>query len=191
VLCLRAPSPEILRRVLEDHGSKPFTYPDVGATAGVAPAGFHGDAFQTDLGADDEDRFETARSAVLAWAPQRGAGITVYPDDPPAADRSFVLILPFPVIGCAVAPARVVYVLDEATRAGFAYGTLPGHPEQGEEAFVVVREEGRVRFRVVAFSRPGDLLARLGGPVARMVQVRTIRSYLRAMEDVTSARPAG
>jgi uncharacterized protein (UPF0548 family) len=30
-------------------------------------------------------------------------------------------------------PCRVVYVLDEPERRGFAYGTLPGHPESGEE----------------------------------------------------------
>jgi uncharacterized protein (UPF0548 family) len=189
MLRVRAPSPEILRRVLEEQGWKPFTYADVGATAGVPPAGFRSDTFETDLGADDDDRFQAARRGVLAWAPQRGAGITVYPDAPPAADHAFVLVLPFPVIGCAVAPARVVYVLDEPARAGFAYGTLPGHPERGEEAFIVVREGGRLVFRVGAFSRPGDLLARLGGPVARMVQVRTIRTYLRAMEQVTGAAP--
>jgi uncharacterized protein (UPF0548 family) len=30
-------------------------------------------------------------------------------------------------------PCRVVYVVDEPRRAGFAYGTLPGHPEIGGE----------------------------------------------------------
>lgn len=189
MLCLWPPSPEALQRVLEELGGQPFTYADVGATAGVAPAGFRSDSFETDLGADEDDRFQAAREAVLSWAPQRGAGITVYPDHPPVADRSFVLVLPFPGVGCAVAPARVVYVLAEATRAGFAYGTLPGHPERGEEAFVVVRDGGRIVFRVLAFSRPADVLARLGGPVARMVQVRTIRAYLRAMEQVTGAPP--
>ena len=177
--------------MLEEHGWKPFSYADVGATAGVAPGGFHSDSFETDLGADEDDRFHAARTAVLSWAPQRGAGITVYPNDPPVADRSFVLVLPLPGVGCAVAPARVVYVLDEDNRAGFAYGTLPGHPVRGEEAFVVVRNGGRIFFRVVAFSRPGDLLGRLGGPIARMVQVRTIRAYLRAMEQVTGAPPRG
>ena len=35
------------------------------------------------------------------------------------------------------APARVVYVINEKKRKGFAYGTLAGHPEPGEESFVV------------------------------------------------------
>jgi uncharacterized protein (UPF0548 family) len=87
--------------------------------------------------------------------------------------------------GWAVAPARVAYLLDEPERFGFAYGTLPGHPARGEEAFVVVRSGGRVRFEVVAFSRPQEPLARLGKPVTRLLQVRTIRSYLGAMEAAT------
>jgi NAD(P)-dependent dehydrogenase (short-subunit alcohol dehydrogenase family) len=37
----------------------------------------------------------------------------------------------------AVAPCRVVYVTEEARRFSFAYGTLPGHPEQGEVAFAM------------------------------------------------------
>jgi uncharacterized protein (UPF0548 family) len=38
----------------------------------------------------------------------------------------------------------------------------------------------------VAFSRPHDVLARVGKPVSRLLQVRTIKSYLRAMEAATA-----
>ncbi len=81
-----------------------------------------------------------------------------------------------------MAPGRVAYLLDEPSRTGFAYGTLPGHPERGEEAFLVIRADGRLRFEVVAFSKPRDPLTRLGAPVARALQRRTINGYLRAME---------
>ena len=40
-------------------------------------------------------------------------------------------------LGPVRAPCRVVYVVDEPDRRGFAYGTLPGHAESGEERFVV------------------------------------------------------
>lgn len=64
------------------------------------------------------------------------------------------------------APVRVVYLIDEPTRTGFAYGTLPGHPESGEEAFVVqLQDSGVVTFGITAFSRPATTLARLGGPL--------------------------
>jgi len=75
----------------------------------------------------------------------------------------------------------VVYVVDEPARAGFAYGTLPAHPEEGEEAFLVHRYDGRVRFEVVAFSKPRHPLARLGAPVTRFLQLRTNNHYLDAM----------
>jgi hypothetical protein len=78
-----------------------------------------------------------------------------------------------------VAPCRVVYVTDSPGRFGFAYGTLPGHPERGEEAFHVIRsEDGTVAFEIVAFSRPASTMARLGGPLSRMVQSRTTRRFL-------------
>ena len=51
---------------------------------------------------------------------------------------------------------------------GFAYGTLPGHPENGEEAFVVSMSPDQVvRFEIQAFSRPGGPLVRLVGPIGR------------------------
>ena len=40
------------------------------------------------------------------------------------------------MMGFLQAPCRVVYVIDEPDIRGFAYGTLPGHPESGEERFV-------------------------------------------------------
>ena len=80
------------------------------------------------------------------------------------------------------APVRVVYVVDEGGRKGFAYGTLPGHPESGEEAFVVdLGQDGRVTLTISAFSRPSSLLARWGGPLSRGVQRWVTDRYLRAV----------
>jgi uncharacterized protein (UPF0548 family) len=64
-----------------------------------------------------------------------------------------------------------VYTVEEADRRGFAYGTLPGHPESGEEAFtVVLTGTGDVRIRIRAFSRPASLVARAGRPFTRLIQ---------------------
>ena len=90
-----------------------------------------------------------------------------------------------PELLTTVAPCRVVYIVDEPDRFGFAYGTLPGHPEQGEEAFVVAKaDDGAVRFTITAFSRPKEALARLGGPVTRFVQKRATKAYLDAMAQL-------
>ena len=75
-------------------------------------------------------------------------------------------------------------VVDEPDRYGFAYGTLPSHPEEGEEHFLVTRAaSGTVRFDVVAFSRPHDLLTKLGGPLPPRLQARATRRYLAGMRD--------
>jgi uncharacterized protein (UPF0548 family) len=87
----------------------------------------------------------------------------------------------------AIAACRVVYLRDEPNRFGFAYGTLPLHPETGEESFMVERDDdGSVWFRVAAFSRPRELLARLGAPVRRLVQRRVTNGYLNAMKQWAS-----
>jgi uncharacterized protein (UPF0548 family) len=187
MLSLRPPTDERLQRILDDEKAVPFPYPSPGATAtGEFPPGFSYDHVETDLGSGSDERFGRARTSLMAWGPQRGVGIRVYPGDPVAADLAFVLAIPLPLTGWAIASGRVVYVVDESDRCGFAYGTLPSHPERGEEAFVVSRIDGRLRFEVTAFSRIHDPLARLGGPVARAFQVRTIRAYLGCMEAATA-----
>ncbi|WTY54231.1 DUF1990 domain-containing protein [Micromonospora sp. NBC_01412] len=63
------------------------------------------------------------------------------------------------------APCRVVYTINERGESGFAYGTLSGHPESGEEAFIVTRDRhDRVWFSIKAFSRPASLYVHLAEP---------------------------
>jgi uncharacterized protein (UPF0548 family) len=84
----------------------------------------------------------------------------------------------------ASAPCRVVYVTDEPNRFGFAYGTLPGHPECGEEAFIAECDANNApTFSIVAFSRPAAFAARIGRPVARSIQRRVTHGYLRALQQ--------
>lgn len=79
------------------------------------------------------------------------------------------------------APCRVVRIVDEPDRRGFTYGTLPGHPESGEESFVLEQgADGTITFTVTAISRPASLVARLGGPLTRIVQTAIADCYLRA-----------
>lgn len=81
------------------------------------------------------------------------------------------------------APCRVVYVIDEPDRHGFAYGTLPGHPERGEEAFLVRRHhDATVIFTVTAFSRPASPPAKAAGPVGWGIQRRITSRYLRVIQ---------
>jgi uncharacterized protein (UPF0548 family) len=85
-------------------------------------------------------------------------------------------------------PCRIVYVIDEPDRAGYAYGTLPGHSEHGEETFTVERTSDGVIAETIAYARPQDLLARAGKPFAHRVQARIKRDYMAALVE---AAPIG
>jgi uncharacterized protein (UPF0548 family) len=81
---------------------------------------------------------------------------------------------------------RIVYEVNEdgpIRRFGFAYGTLPGRAERGEERFVVEwdRGTGDVWYDVLAFSRPNILLARIAHPLTRRTQKRFARDSVAAM----------
>jgi uncharacterized protein (UPF0548 family) len=114
----------------------------------------------------------------------------VFPADAPIVEGTTVAVLtslgPLHVLSAC----RIVRVVDEPDRFGFAYGTLPSHPEEGEEHFLVTRspdltgDGGAVRFDVVAFSRHHDLLTKLGGPIPRRFQARATQQYLQGMRDV-------
>jgi uncharacterized protein (UPF0548 family) len=158
----------------------PLTYTDVGATADGAtlPAGYHHVRVAARIGTG-RDRFEQAAESVMRYGMLRGAGVRVSA----STDVAQVGTLVLGRLGPIPAPCRVVYVVDEPDCRGFAYGTLPGHAESGEERFAVRYEpgSGSVYAEVVAFSRHGAWWSRLGGPVARAVQRVVTRRYLHAV----------
>jgi len=182
---IRRPKAARLAQLLDEQRSAPLTYPEVGATAGHLPSGYHAVREARALGRGD-GLFKRAAEGIRAWAPQRAAGIDLLPPRPELVPGESLLLsfrsLPFHV----TAACRVVYVVDEPDRYGFGYGTLPLHPEAGEEAFVVERDDdGEVRFTITAFSRPRVLLSRLGAPVARRVQASVTRRYLEGLVKAT------
>ncbi len=179
---VRKPDAEHLSHFLARQRTAPLTYTEVGASFDAElPTGYHHVRDGIDLGAAPAT-WERAKAGIRAWAAHRGAGMTVVPADAPIAEGTTVAVLtslgPLHVLSAC----RIVRVVDEPDRYGFAYGTLPSHPEEGEEHFVVTRaSDGAVRFDVVAFSRPHDLLTKLGGPVPRRIQARATRQYLAGM----------
>ena len=86
------------------------------------------------------------------------------------------------------APVRVVYVIDEERRVGFAYGTLKGHPASGEEAFVLEhREDDSVWLSVRSFSRSSSFGWALLAPISRRVRKGLVARYLRALHPINAA----
>lgn len=90
---------------------------------------------------------------------------------------------PFWLLGATI-PCRVIYVIDEPNRKGFAYGTLPGHPECGEEAFMVDQtEDGSVWLTVRSFSRPSSWKWWAVYPALRVMQALFTRRYFRSLSE--------
>lgn len=81
-----------------------------------------------------------------------------------------------------VAPVRVVSVTTDEHRVGFAYGTLPGHPEIGEESFMIERRpDDSVWVTIRSFSKPSTWYYRLAAPLGRWQQRKATKLYLRAL----------
>jgi uncharacterized protein (UPF0548 family) len=168
----------------------PFTYPGIGTTRDDAapPAGFVRDHNRQRLGAG---------LAVVAAARDAIRGWTMFPPPLAAIEPAGIPIATGEVAGVIVRAfgvhflnaARIVYVIDEPRRTGFAYGTLPGHAERGEERFLVEHlADDSVWFDLLAFSRPRYWLARLAQPLARRLQRRFARLAKQRMLDHSNAR---
>lgn len=120
-----------------------------------------------------------AAAALARWAAHDGIGARVVPDRPPTVGATVAIAVPAGPFELLVVD-RVVAVVDEPGRVGFAYGTLPGHPERGEELFVATTAgAGTVRLVVVAHSRPVGLAA-LVPPIVRALQRAAANRYLDA-----------
>lgn len=178
-------------RSLERLRDESFTYPDVGATASAStsasasasasPAGYR-HVQRSEVIGHGAASFVSTGDALMSWQMHRRAGLHVTASAARAeADAVVVMRLGVRGLGVVV-PCRVVYVVNEERRIGFAYGTLPGHPESGEEAFVIeLLDEDEVRLRISAFSRPGRWFTKLGGPVGRRAQALMTDRYVRAL----------
>ena len=188
VFRLRAPDAEHLSHFLARQRTAPLTYPEDGATlGGVLPDGYHHDHSSIVVGHGDA-AWAKAQAGIDGWQAATAARITIEPSDAPIAVGTTVGVLTRVGPVQVLAACRIVAVVDEPDRYGFAYGTLPAHPEEGEELFLVTRaDDGTISFEITVFSRPHDLLTKLGGPVARHVQQRATRRYLEGMRTFVAS----
>jgi uncharacterized protein (UPF0548 family) len=157
---------------------RPFTYTDIGATGRRLPDGFHHVNESARIGTG-RARFDEAAQRVMRWGMLRGAGAHVTASTEVAQVGSVVVV----GLGPVRAPCRVVYVIDEDNRRGFAYGTLPGHPESGEELFAVRYDpaDDAVYAEVAAFSRHATWWSKAAGPVTSTLQRIMTKRYLSAV----------
>jgi uncharacterized protein (UPF0548 family) len=167
----------------------PFTYPEVGsARSGTAPSGFRRTGRSAVVGSG-RAQFERASAAVLDWRAQRGAGLRVLANGPAGTPGTVVVLTAgLPRFGYDI-PCRVVWGQTVGDERGFSYGTLPGHPESGEECFLVrLTPEGHVVYEIRVFFRLASPAARLAGPVSLLLQRAATHRYVTAIRRAAQGR---
>jgi uncharacterized protein (UPF0548 family) len=150
---------------------------------GASAAAFRRSEVRAVIGRGD-DAWRRAADDVLRWRVKTRSGFLVGDDSPVRAgqrERIRVRVLGVTV----VEPVEVVAVVDEPDRVGFSYRTLPGHPVDGEEAFIVHREaDGEVVLTVRSLTRPAPQQPwRALHPALRVAQLVARRRYLRALRS--------
>ena len=171
-------------------GARRLSYDAVGSTRPDAPVwaddvgGYRRYERTVPVGHGRTD-WEEASELLMTWGVKTRSGFSVHPAPeagrPPGAGDEVWLrarVGPFTVRE----PARVVAVVDEPDRRGFAYGTLEGHPVCGEEAFVVHRSaDGTVWLTLRSLTRAPRGPWRVAYPAALVAQRWYRRRYLRAL----------
>ncbi len=181
----KPPEPEI-ERFASSQSDLPFSYAEVGGTRGEVPRGYVVDRYRVKLG-EGEEAYDRAKDALRSWRQFSLGWVSLHPRGAPIKTGTTVAVLASHAGLWSLNSARIVYLVeegDDVQRFGFAYGTLPGHAERGEERFLVEYDlrSGAVFYEVFAFSHPNHLLAWLGYPFARLLQRRFARDSKEAMK---------
>jgi uncharacterized protein (UPF0548 family) len=181
MISFNLPSLQALQPFLEQQKSLPFSYLPIGKSKeDVKIPDFDNDYNEQYLG-DGDAVFESAKTALRQWKMFPKHWTVIQPHTPIEVGETVTM--------CAAAfglwwrnACKIVYVIDEPRRFGFAYGTLPGHVEMGEELFLIEMDEnGRVCYILKAFSRPRHILARMGYPMMRYFQRKFQKESKEAM----------
>jgi len=195
MITLRKPSTETVRAFLASQSGLDLSYPEVGATATEPPSGYAVDHTRIRLG-EGEAVYQAAKAALGRWEQFNLGWVQAWSPDDSIKAGGLVGVTGRAVGLWWLNACRVVYVVDErdrpVTRFGFAYGTLPEHAESGEERFLIEwdRAGGGVWYDILAFSRPRQLLARLGQPWVRRLQKRFGRESAKVMASAVALKKA-
>ncbi|MDJ0325333.1 DUF1990 family protein [Cryobacterium sp. PH31-AA6] len=127
------------------------------------------------------ETWERASRDVLRWKVKTRSGFTV--DVPQRVSPDTRLMITARVFGIMIRePVQVATVIETASRVGFSYRTLPGHPVSGEEAFIVHRDGDDVFLTIRSLTAPASKQPwRALYPFLRIVQIVARRRYLRSL----------
>jgi len=185
------PDDEAIRRFLTAQQRLPYSYVEIGATKTIPPSGYDIDHNRIQLGTGREV-FTRAKEAVRRWEMFNLGWLQLWTPTAPIAVDTTVAVLAHVWSIWILNACRIVYVMDETgpmDSFGFAYGTLPGHAERGEERFTVQwhHADDSVWYDILAFSRPNHWLTRFGYLYVRRLQKRFARASQQAMLSAVSS----
>ena len=136
--------------------------------------------------------YRRAVQGMLTWQLQIRAGLRV------RAESGVVVPGTRVVSGFGVgpfrlnAPCEVVWVRRPVPggapqSAGFGYGTLPGHPVRGEEAFEIsIDERGQVYIHITAFGAPSNWFYAAGGALTKLARGHITSRYIRSAQELAA-----
>lgn len=179
------PSEERIKDFLAQQRDLPFSYHEVGATRNKIPAGYPVNHHRIQIGSGAET-FSRAKNAIQNWTMYRLEWTRLFPSDTPVVQGAAVCVIVDHGFCRLINPCRIIYILEEtgeSERYGFAFGTLPGHSEEGEERFTVEwrRADDSVWYELVSFARPHHILAKIGFPFVNFFQHKFAVDSGRAM----------
>ena len=191
MFCISKPDRAAILTFIAAQRKQGYSYEAVGATReGSPPEDYTVDHNRIRLG-QGTDTFERARNAIREWKMFDMPWVELCWPETPIEANATVAVLIRHLGFWSLNAARVVYVLEaqgKVEKYGFAYGTLPGHAERGEERFTVEYHAGdqSVWYDLYAFSRPG-FLAGLAYPFTRGLQKKFARDSKAAMQKAVQS----
>ena len=191
MFALLEPSERETEKYLVAQKDLPFSYREVGASKDEIPSGYPINHRRVRLGSGADD-FARARKAIENWTVYRLKWTRLFPADAPVAVGETVCVVAGHGFCWSLNPCCIVYVLEESgaaiERYGFAFGTLPGHSEEGEERFTVEwhRADDSVWYELLSFARPHHILAKIGFPFVESLKRKFAEDSSRAMLEAAT-----
>lgn len=181
---LSFPTEAIINSFLKKQATADYTYAELEGSKKESVSGYDNDHNCCIIGSG-EQKWEAAKEALRNWSQFPAPWTKILPERAPLKVGETVAVL-FRIFGIWwINSARIVYVFDEPNHFGFAYGTLKGHLEKGEECFWIERDEaGTISYHIRAFSKPYYWFVKLTYPMARYYQRRFVQESMAHMQGI-------
>lgn len=190
MISFQKPSTDLIRGLIDKQSKLDFSYSAIGATGTTPPVGFVIDRTRIKLG-EGESAFQSGIAALQRWDHFKLDWVEAWPSETLIKPGEVVAVMGRGLGLWWLNCCRLVYTVNESgliKKFGFAYGTLPGHIESGEERFLIEwdQSDNGVWYDILAFSRPNHLLIRLGYPLVRRLQKKFGRDSAMAVFEAVN-----